>query len=794
MLWNYLKIAVRNLKIYKGYTFINVMGLAVGIAVCVLILSYVSFELSYDRYHAKSDRIYRVTLDLPQLHLAVSPSMISPTLQRLFPEVVSGVRILNAGSSQPLVIRNEDRVFEERSFAYADSSLFEVFDFELQAGNPDGALVRPHTVVISRDMARKYFGSVNPVGRGLLVNGREFEVTGVMENIPANSHFRFDFFASLVTRSGWSVLQDNVWRAANFYTYLVLDQDAQIGALKQKVDDFIRENVTGNDFVASLDIRFQPLTDIHLYSETEAGIAAQGDIRYVIAATAIAFLILIIACINYMNLATARSVRRSQEVGIRKVLGSGRRELIGRFYGEAAFLTLLAIAVSILMVELSLPWFNQLTGQNISADYGSSRFWGMLLGIGIVITLIAGSYPALRLSSFNPSSVLSGSQISAGDSNLRKGLVVFQFGASIFLIVSTLIIFRQVDFIQQKELGYKQENVMVLTAYSDVENSFETFNSELAQIAGVEGAAMSSETPTSIRAGYGLDVEGLEEGPNFQINGLRVNPEFTDILNIDVVAGRALTRGDLERANPEEGEAVYSFLANEATARHFGLDPEELIGRRAILSGRTGTIVGVVKDFHFTSLHRPITPLIMFPQDGYNRLLVSFSTDDVRRTLDITREVWNRMFPHYPFEYQFLNQEYNDLYRQETRAGNIFTSFAILAIIIACLGLFGLASYMAEQRTREIGVRKVLGATVMNIITLFSRDFIKLIAFSFVLSVPVAWFVLNRWLQNFAYRIDMGISVFIVAGALTLIVAMLTVGYQAVRAALLDPVESLRTE
>lgn len=794
MLRNYLKIAFRNLRKYRGYTFINVVGLAVGIAVCVLIFRYISHELSYDQYHEKSDRIFRVTLELPQVHLAVSPSMISPTLQRLFPEVESGVRILDAGSSQPLIIRNGNRVFEERSFAYADSSLFEVFDFKLLAGNPKTALSRPNTLVINRDMARKYFGSVNPVGMSLQVGSREYEVTGVMENIPANSHFRFDFFASLITRNGLSWLQDDVWRAANFYTYMVLEKGINIGELKQKVDEYVKKTVTDNEFAASVDINYQPLTQIHLYSRMDGEIAAQGDIRYVIAATAIAFLILIIACINYMNLATARSVRRSREVGIRKVLGSGRRELIGQFYGEAAFMALLAVAVSVLLIELSLPWFNRLTGQALTADYSSLTFWGMMLGIGSVITLVAGSYPALMLSSFNPSAVLGGARITGGNSRLRKILVVFQFSASIILIIGTLVIFRQVDFIQQKELGYKQDNVLVLTAYGEVENRFDAFSSELAQLPGVGGAAMSSETPTSIRAGYALDVEGLEEGPNFQINGARVSPEFTKTLNIEVVAGRPFSRGDFTRANPEDGEAEYTFIANEATARHFGLTPEEMVGRQATMSGRTGTIIGIVKDFHFTSLHRSITPLILFPQDGFNRLLVSFNTGKVRKTLENTRQVWSGMFPQYPFEYRFLDQEYNALYEQETRAGNIFTSFAVLAIFIACLGLFGLASYMAEQRTREIGVRKVLGATVPNILTLFSRDFLKLISVSFALSVPIAWYAMSQWLQNFAYRIDVGITVFALAGSLTLIVALLTVGYQAIKAARLDPVESLRTE
>ncbi len=793
MIKNYFKIALRNLRKYKGYSLINILGLAVGIAVCLLIFKYVSHELSYDRYHSKSERIYRITMDHPQAHIALTPSMILPTLNKLFPEVESGVRLYDVGRFQPLVIRNEERVFEERKFVYADSSLFKVFDFQLISGNPNTALARPNTLVISREMAGKYFGSQNPLGNSLQVNDREFEVTGVVENIPENSHFRYDFFASMITRSGWSELRDDTWRAANFYTYIVLDKQAEVSTLEQKVDAFIADNFPDNAFAASLDILFQPLTDIHLYSEVSEDLAPQGDIRYVLAASAIAILILIIACINYMNLATARSARRSREVGIRKVLGSGKSQLIGQFYGESAFLTMLGIALSVLLVELFLPWFNQLTGQTLAMEYGSFEFWILLLATGLAVTLIAGSYPALMLSSFNPSTVLKGAKISRGSSGLRKFLVVFQFAASIFLIICTIIIYRQIGFVQEKELGYKQDNVLVLTAYGDVENRFEALKSELSQITGYRGAAMTSETPTSVRAGYGPDIEGIEEGPNFIINALRVTPGFTEAMDIEIVSGRTFTEGDYTRANASENRE-YAILVNERTAAHFGLSPDELVGRNASIGGGSGTIVGVVNDFHFSSLHRPVEPLFIFPRGSFNKLLISYQSDDIHRTLNATGEVWDRMFPQYPFEYEFLDQEYQALYQQETRAGNIFTSFAVLAIFIACLGLVGLASYMVEERTREIGVRKVLGATTFQVMSLFSKDFIILIGIGFLISVPASWYVMSMWLQNFAYRIEIAWTVFLLAGIITILIAMTTVSYQALKAATLDPVDSLRSE
>lgn len=793
MLKNYIKIAFRNLGRYKGYSLINILGLAVGISVCVLIFQYVNHELSYDSYHEKSERIYRIELDHPQIHVAVTPSMMLPTLRQLFPEVEHGVRLFDPGRFQPLVVRYEDRVFEERELVYTDSTLFKVFDFEMLAGDPNTALTRPNTVVLTEETSQKYFGNRNPVGKAMEINGRDFEVTGLLKNIPDNSHFQFDFFASMITRSSWSELSDDTWRAANFYTYIVLDRQADIEDLKQKVDRHIAENFAENEFVASLDILFQPLTDIHLNSQAESDIAPQGDIRYVWAASAIAILILVIACINYMNLATARSARRSREVGIRKVLGSDRRSLMGQFFGESAFLTILAIGLSILLVELLIPWFNNLVGQQLAIDYGSPQFWGVLLLLSVLVTLVAGSYPALVLSSFNPSAVLKGGQTKDESSRLRKYLVVFQFAASIFLIISTMVIYRQVGFIQEKELGYKQDNVLVLTAYSGVERSFETLKSELQQLPGVKGAVLTSETPTSIRAGYGPDVEGVEEGPNFVSRALRVSPEFTEALGIEIVSGRTFTEGDFKRANQSE-DYEYAMLVNEAAAEHFGLKPEQLVGRRATIGGGSGTIIGVIEDFHFASLHKPIEPLVIFPRGSFNKLLISFNTDDMRQSLEATRALWSDMFPQYPFEYEFLDQEYDALYLQETRAGSIFSSFTILAIFIACLGLVGLASYMVERRTREIGVRKVLGASVSHIMAIFSKDFILLVMLGFFIALPVSWYMMSSWLQGFAYRIDLGIGMFLLAGVAALAVALLTVSWQAVKAATMDPVKSLRSE
>jgi putative ABC transport system permease protein len=794
MLKNYLKITIRNIRKNPGYSAINVLGLAVGIAACVLIFQYISHELSYDRYHEKSDRLYRVTLQTSQNHIALTPSIASPLLQREFPEVESAVRIYNSGSYQPVVLQYENRVFEEQSFAFADSSLLDLFDFNLLTGNPQTALQRPYTMILSEQMAVKYFGNANPVGKTIILNdSREYEVTGVMESIPDNSHFRFNIIASLESRRSWGELSDTQLAGSQFYTYVLLSEGADPEIVESKINDFTDQYLNLNNS-RSFDLLLQSVTDIHLRSDVDHEIQAQGDIRYVYAAGITALLILIIACINYMNLATARSVRRSREVGIRKVMGSGRRELMAQFYGESALLTILSLIIAVFLAELIAPWFFNITGQMVPIHFGDPVIWLLLAGIGIIVTILAGNYPAVVLSSFKPSAVLMGNRTTGtGSAALRKTLVVFQFGISVFLIIGTLVVQKQVDFLGQKELGYNKNNIVSLTSYDEVENRFEAFRSELQQVPGVGDATLASHSPVDIGSGYKIEVEGINVDPDFVIRGLRARPEFTDLFGIEIIAGRGLTENDFLATNRSE-DPEFAFLLNETTADIFNEEPENLIGRHTVVHGRTGTIVGIVRDFHFTSLHNQIGPLMIFPQESFNKLFVQLNTTGVEETMQRLEATWKSFFPAIPFEYQFVDQQFDALYRAETRVGYIFTGFSILAIFIACLGLYGLSSYMVEQRTREIGVRKVLGATITNILGLFSLDFIKLVAAGFILAIPVAWLVMNQWLQNFAYRIDVGLIVFVTAGILTLIIAIVTVSYQAVKAAVLNPVDSLRSE
>jgi len=792
MLLNYLKIAWRNLFKHKGYTFINIMGLAVGIAVCVLIFQFVSHELSYDTFHKKSDRIYRVTMHLDQFDLAVTPSIASPLLQKKFPGVETGVRLYASGRFSPVVVKHGNNVFEERSFGYADSTFFNVFSFKLLRGNPKKALAHPNTIVISQSMAQKYFGDEDAVGKSLTINNKkQYEVTGVMQDMPDNSHFQMNFIASLVTLSSWNQLVDNEIQGAQFYTYIVLDKGKSPDKLEAKVNAFIHQSFPN---VKGTSLMLQPLTDIHLHSHFKSEIQPQGSIEYVWAASAIALLILIIACINYMNLATARSARRSQEVGIRKVLGSDRKRLIAQFYGESAFITFLAILLSMALIEAFNPWFNQLVGEQINVALTSPHILGILLLIGVAITILAGSYPALLLSSFRPAAVLKGNLTKSRNSSLRKGLVIFQFAVSVVLIIGTLIINQQVDYVEQKDIGYHKDNVIVLNTYPEVENRFDTFKSLLQQHPGIQNATMVSETPTNIQGGYSIDVEGVKNSSRDVVAGLLAHYDFTETMGIHLVAGRLLTKADYQQANPKQGNGKYAFLINQAMAKYLGLSPKETIGRRTKVNGRPGTIVGVVKDFHFAPLHKKIGPLVIFPEKGFHKLMVRFNTDNPQKALQNTRATWQKLFPNYPFNYQFLDQEYDTLYAQSTRAEQTFSRFAFLAIFIACLGLLGLSAYTVEQRTKEIGIRKVLGASSSQLVVFLSKDFTKLVLISIAIAIPVGWWMMSNWLQEFAYRIDISVWQFAIAGGVALVVAWLTVGWVSIRATLANPVESLRNE
>ena len=797
MLKNYLRVALRNLLKNKIYSFINITGLAVGMACCILILFFVRDELSYDNFHQKAERMYRATMEATyggqHFEIAVTPSIVAPMLQREFPEVENTVRLYNATKFGPVVVRAGDKQLQEKRFYYADSTLFNIFTFPMIYGDPQTALVRPNTIVLTQSTARKYFGDENPLGRSININNTwDFEITGVMQDIPHNAHLQFDLAASYTTlRQNWAV--NETWESANLFTYFLLKENQSIAMMEEKLPALIDRSL-GEGFKAagnSINVNFMPVQRIHLYSQLEG--ETNSDIVYVYIFSIIAILILLIACVNYMNLATARSARRAQEVGLRKVLGAFRKQLAGQFFGESALVTFLALVFAIVLVHLVLPFFNLLSGKQLVINYLEMPLLiPALLGFCILVSLIAGSYPALFLSAFQPIKVLKAGTSSRVRSSFRNKLVVFQFVVSIALIISTVVISNQLDFFRNKKLGFDKEQVLILNINDKaLRQDYPALKKELLQHSGVVSVSATSGYPGNVLGGYTMSAQGLAEMDFPSVVGLTVDGDFVETAGIELIAGKGLPK----TYNPEQG---YFYLINEAALKRIGWQKDEAIGRWVNLhGGRRGELVGITKNFHFASLHSAIEPLAMFlsPKSyDYDYLLVKLNTSDIRHTVNLIEQTWEKMVFHRPFEYTFVDQEFEALYRSEDRLSQIFILFTGLAVLIACLGLLGLISFTAEQRTKEIGIRKVLGASVSSIVVLLSKDFLKLVFISIFIAVPIAYLAMQQWLQEFAYRIDIGISTLVFSGILALLIALLTVSYQSIKAALSNPAKSIRYE
>jgi putative ABC transport system permease protein len=795
MLQNYLTIALRNLWRNFTFSFINIGGLAVGLTACLLIMLYVGEEISYDRFHQKSDRIVRVTMDYSVNgevgQVPVTGTKVGPALARSFPEVEKAVRMIKMAA----VVRYGDKLLEEKRFFYADSTFFDIFSFPLLSGKAKGALDAPNQVVLTQSAVRKYFGNENALGKVLRINdNKDFVVTGVTADVPENSQMKFDFIASF---SSLNAAKTEEWWSANYITYLLLRSSESIPALQAKIPGYMKAQAKETEMTDAgnyLSYQLEPLEKVHLHS-TLSGFEPNGDIKYVYIFSGVALLILLIACVNYVNLTTAQATRRAREVGMRKVLGAVRGQLFWQFIGEALLITFLGLLLSLLLVRLLLPYFNALTEKQLSIDVLLSPFTLVLLvGMTLVLSLLAGSFPALALSRFQPIRVLKGSfQTSGSGVWLRKGLIVFQFVISTFLIVSTLVVHHQLRFIRNKKLGYDNQHVVVLQADGQIAGRLSTFKSELKSNPLIEQVTLAYETPTYIQGAYGLNKSGEAQGR--LVRAIPVEKDFIKTLGLSILTGSDYTEADEKAIQQETEKASYSFILNETAVKELGWTPETAIGQKITMSARQGEIKAVVKDFHFAPMHESIAPLAIFmePLNG-GKMLVKISGEDVPGTMHFLETQWKKLAPHRPFEYEFLNEEYGKLYRSEQRIGSIFGTFAFLAILLACLGLFGLSAYTTTQRTKEIGIRKVLGATVTQVVALLSRDFLLLVLLANVIAWPLAYFAMDRWLQDFVYRIDLAWWVFALSGASALLIALLTVGYQAIKAALSNPVKSLRTE
>ncbi len=790
MFKNYLKIALRNQRKHRGYTFINIVGLAVGMTCCMMILLYTHYELSYDRVHKNRGRIYRVVRDSEQSgvvrHVATTPSPLAPAVQRGLPEVKYAIRML----PQEHLVRFEKKAFVEERFFYVDSTFFKVFTSPLQRGNPQTALVEPYSVVITQEAAYKYFGNENPVGKTLVVeDGQNFLITGTLEPIPKNMHFHFDFLASFRTL-GIDETQNWRWRNQNnFYTYLLLTGEQSHELLEEKIDEIYEANTGQVMSQAGWKIRtvLQPLASIHLHSNLEWEIEPNGNAATVYILSTIAFFILLLACINFVNLTTARSFERAKEVGLRKVLGAYRGNLIKQFLGESSIIALLALLVAMGLIDLFLPAFNSIAGLQLTIDY--TRDWVLLIGyvtLALVVGLVGGIYPAFFLSNFGPIQTFKSlRKIGILGVTQRKGLVVFQFVIAIVLIVGTGVMNQQLQFVKNKRLGFTKEQVVALPLQgASLTQNYESVKNELLKHPDVLSVTAAYSVPGAGTSQNTFRVEGVPEEARPSMKTLYVDYDYIKTLGIEVKAGRDFSRDFAT-------DAAEGFILNEAAVKILGWDNP--IGKQFGWWNRDGRVIGVVEDFHFASLHQKIEPLVLliFP-DMFRQLAVRILPQDVSATLSFLENTWQSFVPERPFQYSFLDESFARLYKSDQRFQQVWNVFAGLAIFVACLGLFGLTALSTTQRTKEIAVRKVLGASAGTVVGLISKDFIRLVLVSIIVAWPVSWYAMNKWLQNFAFRIEIGWWVFVLTGGLALVIALLTVSTQAVRAALANPVESLR--
>ena len=787
MLWNYFNVMLRHLFRHKIYTLINIAGLTLGLTSCILALLYVQYELSYDRFHKHADRIYRVTY--PNEMARIAPAW-APRMETDFPEIVRGVRLTK---NRPIV-GSEDRRFYEDRFFFADPQLFEVFSFPLIQGDPSTALVDPYSLVLTEEMARKYFGEENPLGRTLPVNDEDkgpvdYKITGVAQAPPANSHLHFDFLASMVEK-GEDKLYES-WGWVHFYTYVLLAEEHAVSKLQRHLPAFIdRHKGKGKSALIRLDL--QPLTDIHLHSRLAREIEPNGDIAYVYVFIAGALFSLLISCINFANLATAQGLRRANEVGVRKVVGANPSQLVGQFLGEAIFLALLALVLAIALVEITLPTLSALT----NTDLNLSTDWLVAMaGFAILVGLVSGSYPAFFLSTFQPVQVLKGTfKGSRSGVLLRKILMVVQFTASTALTISTLICLNQLTYIQTKNLGLSKDQIISVSLLDrTVRPSYPSLKSVLLQHPDVVGVTASLSPPSDRLIDDGLILaEGMidSEDERYMLV-LPVDHDFVHMLGIQLVAGRDFSS---ELAT----DAGQAFLLNEAAVRRIGWSiPEEAIGKRFSWRHFEGKIIGVTTDFHFSSLHHPVEPMVMLvptQQPWLHYMLVKIQPEGAQRVVAFMQDQWQERFPQSLLEWTFLDDLFAALYRNEEQVGKLMTAFSLVTIFVACLGLLGLAAFTVEQRTKEMGIRKVLGANMSNVVSLILKDFAWLVFAANLISCPIAYFAMNKWLQDFTYRIDLGVEIFIFGVILILAIALATVSFHAIKVAQTNPVYALRYE
>ncbi|MGZ3871763.1 MAG: ABC transporter permease [Mucilaginibacter sp.] len=810
MIKNYLRSALRNIRRHPFISFINIFGLTVGLTCCLLISAYIINEKSYDKFNRNAKDIYRVTRTfytspgVENLHLSAVAPPFGPLLKNAFPDIKKMTRVLPNGT---IVLKYRDKLFNQGHTAYADENFFEFFNTPVISGDARKGLVDPYSIMLSEATAIKYFGSENPVNKTIQLDNpkHDFKVTGVFKAFPANSHMHPEILMSFNTLKDTAIygekqLETNYGNNA-FYTYLLFPKDYNINRVKTQLPNFLDKYVhfpgmPGNIKTHTLaKLELQNLTDIHLRSHLDDEIEENGDIKRVYIFSAIALFILLIACINYMNLSTARSALRAREIGIRKVVGAQRKEIISQFLSESVVITWVALILAAGLTVVLIPFVNAVSGQHLSI--GSLLHWNILLPIialPFIIGLISGIYPAIFMSSFLPVKVLKG-VVKAGGGNIsfRKVLVVVQFSISIILIVATTVVFQQLQYIQNLALGFNKDHVITMGSPRALVRQFDAFKDDLKKNPGIKEVGRSSRIPS----GRLLDEQGasiLEGGAmqpvKIDLKYIHADYGFVPTFGMKLAAGRNFSKAFSTDTN--------NFIINEEAVREFGWkSAQNALGKDMQYGDTKGKVIGVVKDFHFESLHQKIVPLVMtLPANNerYRRISIKIEGNHTKETIAIVEQAWHKYLPETPFDFTFLDERFAQLYNSEQQQGSLFTIFSCIAIFIACLGLFGLSAFTITQRVKEIGVRKVLGASVSQIVTELSKDFLKLVLVASVIALPVAWFSMNKWLLDFAFRINISWWVLAMAGIIALIIAFVTISFQSIKAALANPVESLRSE
>jgi len=810
MFRNYFKIAWRSLKKQPFFTLINTLGLAIGMAGSLLIALYIYQEMHYNDMFADANRIYRIDMDIKFGGAEIKSGETSPpmaqTLKKDFPEVENTVRFRTLGSN---LFRNIDKTtnLKELSTTYVDSSFFEMFGLELINGNRESALKDPNTLVMTRTAAENHFGSVDVVGKRLLLNNEDtYIVTGVMEDLPENSFLKD--YSMFMAMAGNVASRENIWGSHNYYTYIKLSPETNLDNFQLQLDGLLDKYVlpwaqktfpgmTKESFAASGNyIRYHTiaLTDIHLYSENQLEMGEKGAIQNIYILSFIGFFLIFLACVNFMNLSTAHSLKRSKEVGIRKTLGSNRVQLIVQFLTESGIVVFSSLILAIIIAFIALPFFNDIAGRNISIPFTEPLFYVTLLSITFLLALFSGSYPAFVISRFIPVDTLKGYSVKNNNKwNIRSMLVVFQFGVAVFLIVGTLVVFQQLEFIQNKDLGFEKEQVLVINDAYAAEQNLNALKQDIINLSSVKSVTVSSFMPTpSARSNSSLFRENaMDQQYAIQMQTWNVDENYLKTLNLELIAGRNF--------NAQTAADSTAIIINESTLATLGLNAEEALGVRVTEEVERENpefyhIIGVIKDFHYESLREDIGALGLFLDKSSGSMAIKLKTNDLTSVLTNIENLWTERAPGQPFNYRFMDDAFEASYKEERRLSRIFIVFTGLSIFIACLGLFALAAFNAQNKTKEIGVRKVLGASVSQITIDLTTDFLKLVAIAILIAIPFGWYFMDMWLQDFSYRIQIGWEILSFSALLVITVAIITVSYQSVKAAIANPVKSLRTE